>query len=209
MINKKNYVVVITGGIGSGKTTVSQKFSKIGIKIIDADNIAKKILLHDKKIIEKIKKYFGNEILNKNNQINKKMLRKKIFYNKKEKKWLDKIMHPLINKKIKKKLSKKIKPYVILVLPLFFENKLEYFANRVLVIDSPPKKQIKRVIKRDKTSKEEIKKILSIQIDRFKRLKKANDIILNKNLLKINKKIKKLHKKYLYLSKRKNYKNKN
>lgn len=207
MINKKtkNYVVVITGGIGSGKTTISDKFLKIGIKVIDADKIAKKILSSNKKIKEKIVKFFGKKILNKKNNINRKKLRKRIFCNKIEKKWLNQTIHPLIYYEIKKKLLKKTKPYLILVLPLLFENKLEYLADRILVIDSSPYEQIKRVMKRDKTTKKEVKKILLNQINRYKRLKKADDIIFNKNknLFEINKKIKILHKKYLFLSKKK------
>lgn len=204
MIDKKikNYIVAITGGIGSGKTTISKKFFKKGIKVIDADEIAKEILFFDKKTIKKIKKFFGKTILNKQNNIDRKKLRKRIFCNKKEKNWLNKTVHPLILKKIKKEITKKINPYLILVLPLLFENKLEYLVDRILVIDCSQNEQIKRVIKRDKTTRQEVKNIILNQISRFKRLEKANDIIFNENFSKINKKLSILHKKYLYLSKK-------
>lgn len=197
-----NYIVVMTGGIGSGKSIISKKFSLLGAKIIDADIISKKILTFNKKIINIIVKHFGYNILNKNGVLNRKKIRKIIFNNCFEKKWLNTLLHPLIYKEIKKQLSYYYYPYVILVIPLFFEHKKQCPVNRILVIDTEPKTQINRIIKRDKITTKEAKKILSNQVNRNYRLKKANDIIFNKqnDIKLLNRNILNLHKKYLYLS---------
>lgn len=198
-----NYVVAITGGIGSGKTTVSNIFSNLGIKIVDADIISKKILSNNLKILKQINKHFGKSVFNQDLSLNRNKLRKKIFSNTNEKKWINNLLHPIIHYEIKKQLSELAYPYVILVAPLLFENKLEYLAKRILVIDSSPKEQIKRITIRDNITKKEAVTILRNQISRTKRLKKKDDVIKNKNkkIHKLYEKIIILHQKYIKLSK--------
>lgn len=196
-----NYIVAITGGIGSGKTTISKKFASLGIKIIDADVISKTILLYNQKVIKIIKNHFGSNVIDKYGMLNRKKIKKIIFNNNFKKKWINNLLHPLIYKKIQHQLSYIFYPYVILVIPLLFESKIKYSINRILVIDAKKNTQINRIIKRDNITKSDAKKIISSQISRKKRLQKADDIIINEdNIESLKKKVLILHKKYLYLS---------
>ncbi|BGI50792.1 MAG: dephospho-CoA kinase [Arsenophonus endosymbiont of Ceratovacuna japonica] len=196
-----SYIIALTGGIGSGKSTVSDKFKSLGIPIIDADIISRKIIISNTKIFNIIIQHFGLTILNNDGSLNRAKLRKKIFSEQKEKKWLNNLLHPLIHEETQRQLMLFNSPYLIWVIPLLIENRLDHLANRILVIDITRKEQISRIIKRDKINKLEVKNILFNQVKRIKRLKKADDIIDNNNIkLKLDNIILKLHKKYIQLS---------
>ncbi|XZQ54805.1 MAG: dephospho-CoA kinase [Arsenophonus sp.] len=196
-----NYIIAITGGIGSGKSTVSDKFASLGVPIIDSDVIARQIVMPNSYALNKIKQHFNSTILNKNSTLNRMKLRKKIFSNPIEKKWINSLLHPLIHKETQYQLTLFNYPYIIWVVPLLIENNLDHLANRILVIDITPEEQIIRIIKRDGISEQEAKKILSNQVNRIKHLKKADDVINNHiNKLELNETVMKLHKKYLQLS---------
>ncbi len=198
-----NYIIAITGGIGSGKSTVSDKFASLGVPIIDSDVIARQIVIPNSYALNKIKQHFDSTILNKNSTLNRMKLRKKIFSNPIEKKWINNLLHPLIHKETQYQLTLFNYPYIIWVVPLLIENNLDHLANRILVIDITPEEQIIRIIKRDGISEQEAKKILSNQVNRIKHLKKADDVINNHiNKLELNKTVMKLHQKYLQLSMR-------
>ncbi|MFP3029490.1 MAG: dephospho-CoA kinase [Arsenophonus sp.] len=195
------YIVALTGGIGSGKSTVSDKFASLGVPIIDADIISRQIVMPNTYTLNIIKQHFGSTILNNYGYLNRAKLRKKIFSNLKEKNWLNNLLHPLIRQETQRQLTLINYPYVVCVIPLLIENNLEHIANRVLIIDATPKEQITRIIKRDRISKEEAKNILSNQISRTMRLQKADDIInYHDNKLTLDETIAKLHRKYLQLA---------
>ncbi|MGP1939037.1 MAG: dephospho-CoA kinase [Arsenophonus sp. ET-DL9-MAG3] len=196
-----SYVVALTGGIGSGKSTISNKFAYLGVPIIDADIIARQIVMPNTYPFNTIKQYFGSTILNNNGYLNRMKLRKKIFTDPTKKNWLNNLLHPLIHQETQRQLTLPNYPYIIWVVPLLIKNNLENFANRILVVDATPEEQIIRVIKRDRINREEVKNILSNQIDRTKHLQKADDIIKNhNNKLKLDKIVRKLHQKYLQLA---------
>ncbi|AHG60170.1 dephospho-CoA kinase [Buchnera aphidicola] len=178
------YIVALTGGIGSGKTTVSNSFKKLGINIIDTDIIAKNIIKYNFQVSESIKKKFGNKIININNSINRFLLRKYIFNNKNHRLWLENLLYPKIFQETKNEIKLIKSTWCLWVVPLLFEKKLEKKANRILLVDSPIKYQIKRVVERDKISLQEAKKIISLQATRRERRSMSDDIIFNKNKIK-------------------------
>ncbi|AWH90567.1 dephospho-CoA kinase [Buchnera aphidicola (Melanaphis sacchari)] len=199
------YIVALTGGIGSGKTIISNSFKKQGIHIVDTDVIAKKIVEKNMEILNNIKKKFGKKILNLDNSINRILLRNHVFSNKNNKLWLENILHPKIYEESKKQIKSTKSCWCLWVVPLLLEKKLEKKVNRILLIDTPVKTQIKRIIKRDKINIREAKKIISYQFTRTQRISISDDIIFNKNkkISTLNLYTYYLNKFYTYLSKKK------
>ncbi|WP_348769539.1 dephospho-CoA kinase [Buchnera aphidicola] len=175
------YIVALTGGIGSGKTTISNSFKKIGINIIDTDIISKQIIEKNIEVFNAIKKKFGNSILNSNQSINRKLLRKYIFHDKKTKLWLEDILIPKIYQESKKQIKLVNSIWCLWVVPLLVEKKLDKIAHRILLVDTSLKIQIKRLIKRDKINLCEAKNMIYQQTSRNKRIVISDDVILNHN----------------------------
>ncbi|QCI15893.1 dephospho-CoA kinase [Buchnera aphidicola] len=205
------YIVALTGGIGSGKTTVSNRFEKIGINIIDSDVITKKIIKYDVQIFYSITKKFGKKILNLDQSINRLLLREYIFSNKNYRIWLENLLHPKVYQETKNQIKLIKSSWCIWVTPLLIEKKLEKRANRILLIDTSVKNQIKRIVTRDTISIQDAKKIISLQATRKQRISLSDDIISNvKEIKKINIYVCYFNKFYSYLAKNfKNEKNKN
>jgi dephospho-CoA kinase len=157
---------------------VANFFQKLGVKVFDADAIAQQIT-QDRIIIDKIVKNFGENILTEEHQLDRKKLRQKIFNEPTKKKWLDELLHPLIQAEIKNQLHSLEAPYCIVVIPLLVETNFNDFISRVLVVDAPEELQIKRASIRDRCQPEEIKKIMAAQATRASRCARADDIIHN------------------------------
>src|SRR3990167_9153681 len=154
-------VIALTGGIGSGKSTVAELFAKLGTPIIDADLIARELTHIDQSAYKDIVNHFNEkQILKADQTLNRNKLREIIFEDQKERQWLENLLHPLIQEKIADEIKKVSAPYCIVVIPLLFEVTPYNFIDRILVVDSPEEQQIARVIARDKTNSALIKKIL-------------------------------------------------
>ncbi|OEE37795.1 dephospho-CoA kinase [Vibrio genomosp. F10 str. ZF-129] len=196
------YVVGITGGIASGKTTVADLFHQhFDVDIVDADIIAREVVRPGSEGLHAIIAHFGPDIVNSNGELNRSQLRTKIFSQPNEKQWLDDQLHPLIRKKMEKAVNAANSPYVLLVVPLLVENSLQYMTDRILVIDAEEHTQIERTMKRDGVSREQAQSILSAQSSREKRLSFADDVIKNDaENKKIMLQITELHQKYLAIS---------
>ncbi|MEW6989281.1 dephospho-CoA kinase [Colwelliaceae bacterium 6441] len=177
-----NYIVGLTGGIGSGKTTVSNIFAELGVEIIDADIIAREVVNPNSDALIKIIQHFGNEIINANGELNRSALRSKIFSNDEEKQWLNALLHPIIRQEILTQLARASGDYCILSAPLLFENNLQALVNRTLVIDVSLNTQIERTCQRDDKAPDEVQAIINSQISRDKRMILADDIINNDNI---------------------------
>ena len=174
------FVVGLTGGIASGKTTVANLFhDQFNIDIIDADVVAREVVEKGSIGLASIAHHFGQDILEQNGQLNRAKLRKRIFSHPDEKKWLDNLLHPLMRDKMQQDLSKVTTPYALLVVPLLIENQLQFMADRILVVDVSLDTQIKRTMKRDNVPKVQVESILSTQASREQRIEFADDIILN------------------------------
>lgn len=199
------YIVALTGGIGSGKTTLSESFKKIGVNIIDTDIISKNLVKYNIQISNSIKKKFGKKILNSDNSINRITLRKHIFNNKNDRIWIENLLHPKIIQITQEKIKLLKSNWCLWIVPLLFEKKLDKKANRILLIDVPIRTQIQRVLHRDKISFQEAKKIILLQTSRNKRISMSDDIIWNKkNIKKLNLYACYLNIFYTYLSKQSN-----
>jgi len=200
-------VIALTGGIGSGKTTVTEIFKSKNIPIIDTDIIARQIVEPDKPAYIEIIHQFGDSILDENKNINRQKLRAQIFNFPEKRKQLENILHPLIWDYVRSaidSLQSAISiPYCIIVVPLLFETKqIPIKIDRVLVIDTPESLQIKRTKERDNCNSEQVENIMQAQVSRQSRLKLADDIVVNEgNIESLKGDIESLHQQYINLSK--------
>lgn len=195
--------VGLTGGIGSGKSTVAEYFSQLGTEIIDADHLARELTVPTAAGFKAIIELFGSNILSVSGEIDRKKLRQIIFHDPLAKKHLERILHPLIIKKIIVKTQLLTVPYCIIVIPLLVETGFasKDFLDRICVVDTSESLQIERASRRDSTSPQEILKIIKDQCSREERLRAADDIIVNNNdLVSLENQIKKLHHQYLQMS---------
>ena len=193
--------VGLTGGIGCGKSTVSNLFSELGIPIVDADEISHQLVRPNQPALEHIKNTFGAEIILENGELNRVILKAKIFSSCTEKQRLEAILHPLIFQEISNQLALLSTHYCILSIPLLFETHAESMVDRILVVDCDTKTQIERVQQRDNLSIEQIQTIMASQVSaEFKRAN-AHDVLNNtKNNAALAEHVKKLHNFYLSLS---------
>lgn len=197
-IKINNWVLGLTGGIGCGKTAVSNMFEELGVAVVDADIIARQVVAPNSDGLNAIIEYFGQDILLPDGTLNRAELRSKIFTNNENKEWLNALLHPLIRIKILTDLNNATSAYVVLVAPLLFENNLDKYCNRTLLIDVPIATQIERTAKRDSTSVEQVKSIIAAQMPRNEKRQKADDILNNdRNLSLVHTELVVLHKNYL------------
>lgn len=196
-------IIGLTGGIGSGKTTVTNIFAELGIDIIDADIVARLVVEPGSKALDKIEKYFGTDFITQQGQLDRPKLRSRIFSSTTDKDWLNSLLHPIIRQTILQQIDQAKSCYCILVAPLLLENQLNKLVNRVLVVDVDESTQITRTIARDTSSREEVQRIIASQMSREQRLKHADDIICNRDtdLETVRKKVLKLDHHYRSLSK--------
>ncbi|RKQ40063.1 dephospho-CoA kinase [Enterobacter sp. R1(2018)] len=173
------YTVALTGGIGSGKSTVANEFSRLGVTVVDADVIARQVVEPGQPALNAISAHFGKEILLPDGTLNRRILREKIFSSPAEKQWLNDLLHPLIHQRTQNEISHSLSPYVLWVVPLLVENHLQRKADRVLVVDVSPEIQIARTISRDNVSRQHAEQIVAAQATREERLAVADDVINN------------------------------
>lgn len=199
-----DFIIGLTGGIGSGKTTVSNMFAELGVDIIDADVVAREVVEPNSIALTAIENHFGAEYINAQKQLDRAKLRTRIFSNPEDKEWLNNLLHPLIRQSMVAQLSNAQSDYCILVAPLLLENGLNKLVGRVLVVDIDEESQITRTVARDPSSQEEIKRIIASQMSRNDRINSADDIINNQNkdLEKIRQQVQRLNQQYLKYSRR-------
>jgi dephospho-CoA kinase len=193
--------VGLTGGIGCGKTTVARVFAQLNIPVIDADEIAHRLVAIGQPALSQIQQEFGADILNPDGSLNRKKLRELIFSDLKQKHKLESILHPLVYQAIQAELKQLNAPYCIICIPLLFETNMCHFVDRILVVDCSVETQIERVRCRDHLTVERIQSIINSQASRAFRKKNANDLIENSGTNdKLAEQVKKLHNLYLSLS---------
>lgn len=193
-----DYIVGLTGGIGSGKTTVANLFAELGVAIIDADVIAREVVAPGSTGLQQIVEHFGTEMLNADGTLNRAKLRETVFSATEERRWLNQLLHPMIRQRMLAQAQAATSPYAIMVVPLLFENGLECLVNHTLVIDIGKDTQIWRTIDRDHVSKTQVINIIDSQISREQRLAKADDVINNEgDVESLKSQILALHNNYL------------
>jgi len=192
------FTVVLTGGICSGKSSVSRLFSELGIEIIDADLISRKVVQPKARGWMAIQAEFGNLYFDENQTLDRKKLREAIFKHKQIKNSLENILHPIIRDEISQCMKQATGSYVILDIPLFTENPQHYPADRVLVVDVAESIQLERLMQRDHCSQEQACSIIQQQASRTSRNALADEIIDNSGTLEqLTTKVHKLHQNFL------------
>ena len=193
-------IIGITGGIGSGKTAVTDYFASLGITVVDADQAARIVVEPGKPALTKIAGHH-TDILMPDGSLNRRKLRDIIFADNNEREWLEQLLHPLIRKQILEEISASESAYTILVSPLLLETDQSQLVDRLLVVDVPESVQIERTMHRDRVTEEQTRAILAKQADRQQRLDKADDTVNNSGSLEqLYPQLDKLHQKYLKLS---------
>lgn len=191
----------LTGGIGSGKTTVAELFKLLGITVVDADEAARKVTIAEEPALDDIAQHFGETILNEDGTLDRKRLRSIIFKQPKERLWLENLLHPLIRDEMQKQVRLAQSPYCVVVIPLLTETQPHPLADRILVIDCSREMQIQRTRLRDEMTREEIEAILDTQANHHQRLAAADDIIINEtDIDHLKEAVQYLHEKYLALT---------
>ncbi len=192
----------LTGGIGSGKSTVSDIFHSVyNIPIIDADEISRLLLEPTQHAFQEVVELFGEDVLLESGEINRKWLREKIFNHSELRKQLEHIIHPKIREEILQQATNADANYVLIVIPLLVESNMQTVVDRILVVDTSSDIQMQRVMSRDDCNAEHVQNIIASQIDPNKRLEIADDIITNNgNIQDLHTQVELLHQKYLDLS---------
>lgn len=195
-------LIGLTGGIGSGKTTVSDLFAELGIKIIDTDVISQNLTAAGGRAISLILENFGPQSIALDGSMDRKFMRTKVFNSSDERKKLESILHPLIREEVKRQIQNLEGPYSILSVPLMNKNSSWIrLCDRILLVDCPEEEQIRRVKRRSGLEPAEIKKIIDSQSSVQEKLSFAHDVLFNygdREYLK--KEILHLHQIYLKLS---------
>ncbi|EPK0741287.1 dephospho-CoA kinase [Klebsiella aerogenes] len=195
------YTVALTGGIGSGKSTVANEFAHLGVTVIDADIIARQVVEPGTPALLAIAERFGPQMINDDGSLNRRRLRERIFAHSEDKAWLNALLHPLIQQETRRQMQASTSPYLLWVVPLLVENRLTDKADRVLVVDVPKETQIERTIRRDGVSREHAEHILAAQATREQRLAAADDVIENMGSADaVASHVARLHDKYLMLA---------
>lgn len=198
------FVVGLTGGLASGKSTVLEFFRKLGVDTFSADNIVRQLMANDGLAYATIVDHFGKNILDlgSSKHIDRKKLGAIIFNTPKEKLWLEHYLHPLVRTSLLKLCQQSISPYVVVEIPLLAEAQTPFeWINRILVVDSDEETQQLRAENRSGLSKKESQHIINQQATREKRNRLADDIITNQgNLSQLEQQVKFLHQQYLKYS---------
>jgi len=199
-------LIGLTGGIGSGKTAVSNLLAELGAGIIDTDLIAHQITATNGKAIAAIEKLFGPEFIDSDGALNRSMMRAFVFKKPEARGLLEKITHPLIKEETVRQalaLAKTHIPYLVFVVPLLLESGTwQKLMDYLVVVDCPIETQIERVMHRNQLSRLEVESILQVQATREDRLAIANTVIENGGYLdQLRPQVLQLHQKLLKINK--------
>lgn len=193
-------VIGLTGGIGSGKSTVARMFGALGVHWVDADDVARQAVEPGTQALRAIADHFGESILQGNGELDRAALRQKVFEDPEQRRWLEGLLHPIIRQELIRQLSPEDYnlPYVMLVSPLLLETNQHELVERIVVVDVPEETQINRTMTRDGNSREQVERILATQMPRAARREKADAIINNAQPLeRVEASVHALHQRFL------------
>lgn len=198
--------VGLTGGIGSGKTTVSDCFQQLGAPVIDTDVLAREVVEPGEPALQALVQVFGEEILQDDGRLDRESLRKTAFATPAAREKLESILHPVIRHRVEKQLedlSQREVPYCIIVVPLLVETDFIEVVDRVLVVEAPRERRIEWVMQRSGMTRREVEGIMDSQADSEERLRVAQDVLHNDgSVADLEGKVNRLHAKYLVVPKR-------
>jgi dephospho-CoA kinase len=192
----------LTGGIASGKSTVTQRFAELGVPVIDADVASRKVVRPGTPGLALVVQRFGAGVLDTDGGLDRRALRNLIFKDSSLRQALDAILHPLIRADMEREAAQAQGPYVIMAIPLLVEGgSAGKRVDRVLVVDADETLQIQRLQARDGSSEDEARAILSSQASRAARLSVADDVLLNTGTVAdLRQAVDRLHEQYLQLA---------
>ncbi|MCB1617499.1 MAG: dephospho-CoA kinase, partial [Pseudomonadales bacterium] len=189
------------GGIGSGKSAVSDRFAQHGITIVDADVASRVVVEPGRPALARIAEHFGAELITSSGTLDRALLRSKVFSSEQERKWLEALLHPLIAEEIQSGLANSRSPYTVLVSPLLLETTQHSYVDRILVVDVPVELQLRRTMARDNNSESQVRAIIAAQMARDTRRSRADDLISNDGSLEqLQQQVDALHQRYLALA---------
>ncbi len=195
------FVVGLTGGIGSGKSTVAALFSDLEVPVFDADSYSREVVEPGSEALKSIVERFGDGILDPAGELDRARLREIVFQDSSQRSWLEQLLHPLINARIRDDLSSCTTPYCILESPLLLETSQREMVDRVLVVDVSREIQLQRALSRDGSDQAVIEAMIESQMDRQQRLQRADDVINNEaETALLEERVKQLHEHYLKLA---------
>lgn len=178
-IEKTPFRVALTGGIASGKSTVAGMFAELGVAVIDTDRIAREVVQPGQPALDEIRDRFGEHVINATGNLDRAVMRRRIFADKSARLDLEAILHPRIGAETLRQADAAPGPYQLIVVPLLVGSPLLRFVDRVLVVDCDEETQIQRLTARDGESEDQARRILAAQASRTERLAIADDIISN------------------------------
>jgi dephospho-CoA kinase len=193
-------IVGLTGGIGSGKSTVTRLFGEHGVHWVDADDVAREVVEPGTPALERISEHFGKNILTSEGALDRAQLRGIVFEKPEERVWLESLLHPIIREELIRQLNPENYqlPYVLLVSPLLLETDQHELVDRIIVIDVPEETQIERTMARDTNSREQVERIIAAQMSREDRLARADEVIDNDRPLdEVTRQVRELHERLL------------
>lgn len=196
--SERIFTVGLTGGIGSGKTAVSDHFSRLGVAVVDADLASRACVEPGQMALNTIKDHFGAHLIQLDGTLDRAALRQVIFSDTQAREWLEDLLHPLIGEYIQARLREADSTYAILTSPLLLETNQADWVDRILVVDVAEETQLARTMARDNNSRAQVKNIIATQLSRAERLSCADDILTNEgNLQQLYAEIETQHKSYL------------
>ncbi len=177
------FVVGVTGGIGSGKTQVTDLLASLGVTIVDADVVAREVVMPGSVALSEITAHFGDNMLDAQGNLQRALLREIIFSDNQAKTWLEALLHPLIRSSIKQQLAAASGAYAVLVSPLLLETDQQELVDELVVVDAEPQQQMDRASQRDSNAAAQIKAIMDKQLPRQERLDGADRVLDNSQSL--------------------------
>ncbi len=172
-------LVGLTGGIGSGKSAAADRFAQLGIDVVDADIASRTVVEPGQPALNEIAAHFGHDLLLENGTLNRPKLRSVVFADPAERRWLQGLLHPLINQCLTDQVEASTSDYCLLVNPLLLESGQAQWCDEIVVVDVPEELQISRTMERDNNTRSQVEAILAAQLKRQDRLAQASRIIAN------------------------------
>jgi len=173
------FVIGLTGGVASGKSTVAECFEARGVPVVDADQIARDVVAPGEPALDRIVEAFGPDVLDGSGELRRDHLRRRVFASDDERARLEAIVHPAVHDEMRRRVRAAKGPYVIMMVPLLVEGASRAEVDRVLVVDAPESVQIDRLMARDRIDREQAQRMLDAQASREERLAAAHDVLRN------------------------------
>ena len=191
-------IVGITGGIGSGKSAVTSRFEALGITVVDADLAARIVVEPGREALGAIEEHFGSSVILADGTLDRAALRARVFADEQERRWLERLTHPLIGREIADQIATSTSPYTILTSPLLLETSQKELVDLVVVVDVPEELQLARTMARDDNDEAQVRRIMAAQLGREQRREQADITIDNsRSLAELDGVVEELHKEFL------------